>query len=55
MRVNWREVAAALAPGALLALWTLAAVAIFVGTLGAPERGAFYALVEARIALILMA
>ena len=39
MRLNWREVAAALVPGAVLALWTLAAGAILVATLDAPERG----------------
>ncbi len=54
MRVNWREAAAALAPGAILALWTLAAGGLFAATLDAPERGALYALLEPRIALILM-
>ena len=33
MRVDWREVCAALLPAAVLALWTIAAVAIVFATL----------------------
>jgi DNA polymerase-3 subunit epsilon len=55
VRLNWREVAAALVPGAVLALWTLAAGAILVATLDAPERGTLYALLEPRFALLVLA
>ncbi len=54
MRGTGREVMAALAPGAVLALWTAAAGAIFAATLEGPERTALYALLEPRIALIVM-
>ena len=55
MRVDWRELGAALLPGALLALWTLGAAGIFAATLAAEERAALAALLEPRFALILMA
>ncbi len=54
MRLNWREVAAALAPGVALALWTLAASVLVATTLDAPERGALYALLEPRIGSIVL-
>jgi len=52
MRLDWRELAATLAPGVLLALWTLASGVIFAATLEAPERAAFASLLESRLALI---
>ena len=55
MRVDWRELGAALLPGALLALWSLAAAGIFAATLAPDERAALAALLEPRFALILMA
>jgi DNA polymerase III subunit epsilon len=55
MRLSGREVAAALAPGAVLALWTLGAGGLFAATLDAPERATFFALLESRAALIAMA
>jgi len=55
MRVDWREVCAALLPAAVLALWTIAAVAIVFATLAPAERAALGSLLEARIALVLMA
>ena len=55
MRIDRREVAAALAPGALLALWTLAAGAIFAATLDPAERAAFGLLLESRAALVVLA
>lgn len=50
-----RELAAALAPGAALALWTLVAFGLFAATLDAPERAALFAQLESRVALVAMA
>ena len=55
MKVNGREVMAAVGPGAVLALWTLAAGAMFAATLESPERTAFLAQLESRVALVVMA
>ena len=55
MRVDWREVGVAVGPGAVLALWTLAAGAMFAATLESPERTAFLAQLESRVALVVMA
>jgi DNA polymerase III subunit epsilon len=55
VKIAWREVAVALAPGALLALWTLAAAAIFAATLEPSERASLATWFESRAALILLA
>ncbi|MBP6776933.1 MAG: DNA polymerase III subunit epsilon, partial [Piscinibacter sp.] len=54
-RIDWREVGAALLPGALLAAWSLAAAAILAATLEPAERTALMALLEPRLALVVMA
>ncbi|MBK6862718.1 MAG: DNA polymerase III subunit epsilon [Ideonella sp.] len=54
MRVDRREVAAALLPGALLALWSLGVAALFAATLEPAERAALAAQLEPRFALILL-
>jgi len=54
VRLNWREAAAALAPGVVLALWTLASCALVAATLEAPQRGALYALLEPRAVLVVL-
>lgn len=55
MKIDRRELAAALAPGALLALWAGAGTAAFVATLEGAERQALLALLESRLALVVMA
>ncbi|MFT3819155.1 MAG: 3'-5' exonuclease [Rubrivivax sp.] len=50
----WREWAAALAPGLLLAVWTLAAGGALLATLEPAERQAVLALLQPRAALLLM-
>jgi DNA polymerase-3 subunit epsilon len=54
VRLNWREAAAALAPGVVLALWTLASCALVAATLEAPDRAALYPLLGSRIALVVL-
>ncbi len=54
MRVDWREVAAAAAPAVLLAAWAGGGAAAFIGTLEPAERPVLLALLESRIALVLM-
>ena len=55
MRVHWREVAAALAPGAVLALWALGAGLLFSATLEPLERQQLAAWLEPRLALLFLA
>ena len=54
MRVDKREVAAALAPGLVLALAALAGGALFAATLEPTERAALAAMLEPRAALVLL-
>jgi DNA polymerase-3 subunit epsilon len=54
MRRAWREVVAALLPAALIALWALAASGIVALTLSVPQRETIYAIVEPRLALVLL-
>ena len=54
-RIDWREVGAALLPGALLAAWSLVAAAILAATLEPAERSALAALLQPRLALVVMA
>ena len=54
MKIDWREVAAILAPSVVLAIWSAAVAAIIWATLDAPERTALAALIEPRVALALM-
>lgn len=54
MKVDKREIAAALLPGAVLALWALGGTALFVATLEPPERSALGAMLEPRAALLLL-
>ncbi len=54
MRGAWREATAALLPAALIALWTIAASAVVALTLSAAQREAIYAIVESRLALVLL-
>ncbi|MDE1947984.1 MAG: DNA polymerase III subunit epsilon [Burkholderiales bacterium] len=55
MKIDWHEVAAALAPAALLLLWTALLLALFGFTLDAPERGAVLDALASRGALVLFA
>ena len=54
MKAAWREWAAALAPGLVLAAWTLAAGGALLATLEPAERQAVLALLAPRAALLLM-
>ena len=54
MKLDKRELAAALAPGAVLALWALGGWAVFTATLEPPERAALGAMLEPRAALLLL-
>ena len=54
MKVDWREVIAALLPGAVLALWALGGTALFAATLEPAERSALGAMLEPRAALLLL-
>jgi DNA polymerase III subunit epsilon len=54
MRTGWRTWAAALLPGALLAGWTAAAVALVLVSLDPAARQAMWQLVEGRIALVVL-
>ena len=54
MKVDKRELAAALAPGAVLALWALGGAALFAATLEPAERAALGAMLEPRAALLLL-
>jgi DNA polymerase III subunit epsilon len=54
MKIDRREIAAALAPGAVLALAALIGVALFAATLDAAERAALAAMLEPRAALLLL-
>jgi DNA polymerase-3 subunit epsilon len=54
MKVDKREIAAALAPGAVLALWALGGTALFAATLEPAERSALGAMLEPRAALLLL-
>ena len=54
MKVDKREIAATLLPGALLALWALGGAALFSATLEPPERTALAAMLEPRAALLLL-
>ena len=54
MKVDARELVAALAPGALLAVVLAAAVALVAATLEPAERATLVALVEPRLALVVM-
>ena len=54
MKTDWREWAAALAPGLVLAAWTLAAGGALLATLAPAERQAVLALLAPRAALLLM-
>ena len=54
MKIDWREVAVIVAPGAVLAIWSAAVAAVIWATLDAPERAALGTLIEPRLALTLM-
>lgn len=54
MKVDKREITAALAPGAVLALWALGGTALFAATLEPGERSALGAMLEPRAALLLL-
>ena len=54
MKIDQRELAAALAPGAVLALAALIGGALFAATLDATERAAWAAMLEPRAALLLL-
>ena len=54
MKIEWREVIAAVAPAALLALALAAAAGLLAVTMTSDERAALWSLVEPRIALMLM-
>lgn len=54
MKIDKREVIAALLPGAVLALWALGGTALFAATLDHSERAALGALLEPRAALLLL-
>ncbi|QTN22428.1 DNA polymerase III subunit epsilon [Rhizobacter sp. AJA081-3] len=54
MKVDKREVAATLAPGAVLALWALGGWGLFTATLEPAERTALGAMLEPRGALLLL-
>ena len=54
MKVDKREIAATLLPGALLALWALGGTALFSATLDPQERTALAAMLEPRAALLLL-
>jgi DNA polymerase-3 subunit epsilon len=54
MKLDKRELAAALAPGLVLALWALGGWAVFTATLEPPERAALGAMLEPRAALLLL-
>ncbi|HNK19973.1 MAG TPA: hypothetical protein PLG92_16525, partial [Piscinibacter sp.] len=54
MKVDKREIAAALLPGAALALWAIGGWAAFSATLDAAERAALAAMLQERVALILL-
>ena len=54
MKVDKREIVAALLPGAALALWAIGGWAAFSATLDAAERAALAAMLQERVALILL-
>jgi len=54
MKIDKRDLLAATAPGALLALVLLAAAGLVTATLDAPERTAFWALLAPRMALVFL-
>ncbi len=54
MRIDWREAAAVVGPGIVLAIWSAVAAAIVLATLDAPERAALAALIESRVALVVL-
>ena len=54
MKLDKRELAAALAPGAVLALAALLGGALFAATLDGTERAAWAAMLEPRAALLLL-
>lgn len=54
MKFDKRELAAALLPGAVLALWALGGAGIFAATLEPAERDALGAMLEPRAALLLL-
>ncbi len=54
MKVDRRELLAALLPGAALALWALGGWAVFAATLEPAERAALGAMLEPRAALVLL-
>ena len=51
MKVDKREIAAALLPGAALALWAIGGWAAFSATLDAADRAALAAMLQERVAL----
>ena len=54
MKLDKRELTAALLPGAVLALWALGGTALFAATLEPAERSALGAMLEPRAALLLL-
>lgn len=54
MKIEWRELAAALAPGLLLALWGLLLFALLAAMLEPSQRQTLWALLESRGAMLLL-